>query len=206
MHYDCNGIAIVSQIAKLHLMSTRLTMICAGATVSARKARFPLDEPLEARAIALAKELRPRLRRADQVWSSPALRAKQTAAALALEPAVVPILQDLDFAQWSGKPIADVSSEDPNGMAAWLSDPTSSPHGGESLADAPSRASSFMTQLLTERGHMVVVTHAAFVRAAILLILEAPLQAAWRLDVEPLSITDFRGDGRRWVLRSIWAR
>ena len=119
---------------------------------------------------------------------------------------MVPILQDLNFARWSGKSIADVSNEDPNGMAAWLSDPTSSPHGGEPLADISSRASSFITQLLTERGHTIVVTHAAFIRAAILCILEAPVQAAWRLDVEPLSITDFRGDGRRWVLRSIWAR
>jgi len=181
-------------------------MICTGATIAAREAHFPLDEPLEARAIVLARELRPRLRRADRVWCSPALRAKQTAAALGLEPTVAPILQDLDFAQWSGKSIADVSGEDPDGMAAWLSDPTSSPHGGESLADVSSRASSFMTQLLTERGHMIVVTHAAFIRAAILHILEAPLRAAWRLDVEPLSISDFRSDGRRWVLRSIWAR
>lgn len=97
------------------------------------------------------------------------LRAKQTAAALGLEPTLVPILQDLVFAQWSGKLIADVSREDPKGMAAWLSDPTSSPHGGESMAAVSSRASSFMTQHLTERGHLIVVTHAVFIRAAILL-------------------------------------
>lgn len=180
-------------------------MICTGATVAARKARFPLDEPLEARALALANEIRPKLRKADRVWSSPMLRAKQTAAALGLEPTWVPILQDLDFAQWSGKTIADVAGEDPSGMAAWLSDPTSSPHGGESLADVSSRASSLMTELLTERGHTILVTHATFIRTAILYILEAPLQATWRLDIEPLSITDFRSDGRRWVLRSIGA-
>ncbi|MER9208984.1 hypothetical protein [Mesorhizobium sp. M0771] len=34
------------------------------------------------------------------------------------------------------------------------------------------------------------------------MVLGAPLAACRRIDVEPLSLTDFRSDGHRWMLRS----
>ncbi|MER8902064.1 hypothetical protein [Mesorhizobium sp. M0772] len=34
------------------------------------------------------------------------------------------------------------------------------------------------------------------------MVLGAPLAARRRIDVEPLSLTDFRSDGHRWMLRS----
>ena len=47
------------------------------------------------------------------------------------------------------------------------------------------------------------MTHAAVIRAAVLIVLDAPASAFWRIDVEPLSLTDLRFDGRRWALRAL---
>lgn len=183
-------------------MLVRLTMICNGATTATRHGSFPSDEPLEPRAPTLAKAMRGTLRRADRVWTSPALRSRQTAEALSLSASVEPLLADQDHGRWAGKSFDDVQSEQPEGIVAWLTDPDAAPHGGESLADVARRASGLMERLIAERGHTVVVTHASVIRCAIVHVLGAPLDACRKIDVEPLSMTDFRSDGRRWLLRA----
>ena len=183
-------------------MFGRLTMVCSGATAATRQASFPLEEPLEPRALALAKAVGRHLRRADRVWVSPALRAGQTAQALGLQAIEKPALADQDMGAWSGKALAEISERQPDGIAAWLSDPAAAPHGGESLAHVAIRVSALIDSLLTERGHTMAVTHPAIIRAAVLHVLGAPLDSFWRIDSEPLSVTEFRSDGRRWALRS----
>jgi broad specificity phosphatase PhoE len=183
-------------------MLVRLTMICHGATAAMRKGMFPLDEPLEPRALALADTMRGTLRHADRVWTSPALRACQTVEALSLRASIEPRLTDQDHGNWAGKSFDELQGEQPDGIAAWLTDPDAAPHGGESLADVARRITGFMDGLIADRGHTIAVTHASVIRTAIVQILGAPLSACRKIDVEPLSITDFRGDGRRWVLRA----
>ena len=41
------------------------------------------------------------------------------------------------------------------------------------------------------------------IRAAIVYVIQAELPSFWRIDVVPLSQTDLRTNGRRWVLRSM---
>jgi broad specificity phosphatase PhoE len=183
-------------------MLVRLTMICSGATPATRKGWFPLDEPLEQRALALAAATAPGLRRADRVWTSPALRTRQTAEAMSLKASIEPLLADHDHGRWAGKSLDDVQSEQPDGITAWLGDPDAAPHGGESLADVAGRGAALMDRLIAERGHTIAVTHASVIRAAMVHVLGAPLSACWRIDIEPLSVTEFRSDGRRWMLRS----
>jgi broad specificity phosphatase PhoE len=183
-------------------MLVRLTMICNGATAATRQGAFPGDEPLEPRSLTLARAMRGALRRADRVWTAPALRARQTAEALALEASIEPLLADQDHGSWAGKSFEDVQADQPEGIAAWLTDPNAAPHGGESLAAVAHRASGLMDRLIAERGHTIALTHASVIRTAILHVLGAPLAASWKIDIEPLSITDFRSDGRRWVLRA----
>ena len=181
-------------------MLVRLTMICSGATPATRKGSFPLDEALEPQSLALAATMA--LRRADRVWTSPTLRARQTAEAMALKPSVEPLLAEQDFGRWAGKGFAEVQALDPNGVAAWLGDAEAAPHGGESLADVARRTASFLDDLIRTSGHTIAVTHASVIRAAIVHVLGAPLAACRRIDVEPLSLTDLRSDGHRWMLRS----
>jgi broad specificity phosphatase PhoE len=174
-------------------MSMRLTLIAHGVTTATRAAAFPQDEPVEARALSSAAVSGQRLRRADRAWTSPALRARQTAAALSLDAVVNPSLRDCDYGRWAGRMLTDVQIEEPAGVAAWLSDAEATPHGGESLSDLFRRVSAWMNECIREEGHTIAVT-------AILHVLHAPARSFWRIDIEPLSVTKLRGDGTRWTL------
>jgi len=55
--------------------------------------------------------------------------------------------------------------------------------------------------LIAEHGHTIAVTHGSVIRAAIVHVLGAPLSACRKIDIEPLGITEFSSDGRRWMLR-----
>ncbi len=47
----------------------------------------------------------------------------------------------------------------------------------------------------------MAVTHAAVVRAAVVVTLDAPPAAFWRIDIAPLTATVLRGGAGRWTLR-----
>jgi broad specificity phosphatase PhoE len=187
-------------------MPARLTLICHGATAATRAAAFPRDEPLEDGVVEHAKALGLSLRRNDRAVTSPALAARQTAAALSLDAGVHPALRDCDYGHWCGRKLTDIQATHPAELAAWLSDPGASPHGGESLLALMLRVSDWMAERLHDDGHTIAVTHAAVIRAAVIDVLGAPSQSFWRIDVEPLSFVDLRSDKRRWVLRATAAR
>jgi broad specificity phosphatase PhoE len=182
-------------------MTTRLTFLCSGATEANRKGAFPLDEPLEPKAAEAAAVLAGRLRRAERVLTSPLVRATQTAKAFALASEPVETLRDQDFGRWAGRRISVVQQLEPEALATWLNDPEAAPHGGESLAEMAARVVPLLDELMALKGHTVAVTHPAVIRLAVVSVLGAPIPAFWKIDVEPLSITELTGDGRRWALR-----
>jgi broad specificity phosphatase PhoE len=183
-------------------MPARLTLICHAATAATRGAAFPADEGIEPGAAELAA----RLRRADRpwtrAWTSPALCARQTAAALGLEATVHSGLRDCGYGRWSGRKLADVQAEDPDGVAAWLADAAATPHGGEARSALLARVAAWLRERVAESGRIVAVTHPAVIRAAVMAVLDVPAAAFWRIDVEPLSVTELRSDGTRWTLRA----
>jgi broad specificity phosphatase PhoE len=184
-------------------MALRLTLLCHASTTALRRAAFPLDEPLDAKGERQAALLADRLAPADRCWTSPALRARQTAAALRLAATIEPALGDCDFGRWAGRTLDDVARSEPDATAAWLGDPAAAPHGGESLLALLRRVASWLDGQAGGRGHALAVTHAAVVRAAILHAIGAPAQSFWHIDIGPLTRTDIRCGGGRWTLRSI---
>ena len=112
-------------------MNVRLTFVCHGATASNRTATFPGDEPLEEKAIQQTRTLVRLLDRADHVWTSPALRARQTAELLSFDGLPDAILRDCDYGRWSGRTMMDIQATEPENLAAWMTDATAAPHGGE---------------------------------------------------------------------------
>ena len=184
-------------------MMSRLILICSGSTEALRKARFAADEPLEPKSLAQAVDMAGHLPRAALVFGSPALRARQTAKALGLEPAVMAVLRDQGAGDWTGKTLAEVEALDPLALMAWITDPAAAPPGGESLQDVALRMAGVLADLLTQPGTVLAVTHPAVIRVAATLVLGAPLQSAAKIDVEPLTLTDLRSDGRRWHLRAL---
>ncbi|EJZ17027.1 phosphoglycerate mutase [Rhizobium sp. Pop5] len=182
------------------MVNTRLTWICHGATAASRKALFPLDEPLESKAAKDAAEMAA-LPRADRIFTSPALRTRQTATALRLDAGIDPALRDCDHGRWAGRPIVTIGSEEPENLEIWMSDPQAAPHGGESLFDLRTRVAGWMDAQSTLGGHVIAVSHAAIIRAAVVHVLQAPLSSFWLIDVGPLAIVRMTSDGRRWSLR-----
>jgi broad specificity phosphatase PhoE len=179
----------------------RLTWVCHGATASNRTATFPGDEPLENKAARQTKTLQGLLERADRVWISPALRASQTAEILSLPGQPDIALRDCDYGRWTGRSIAELHATEPANVAEWMVDPSAAPHGGESLVALSSRVAVWLDRQLGESGHSIAITHASVIRAALLHVLQSPPLAFWKIDVEPLSVVQMSGDGRRWTLR-----
>ncbi|MBB3541494.1 MULTISPECIES: histidine phosphatase family protein [unclassified Rhizobium] len=182
-------------------MMTRLTWICHGSTAANREARFPQDEPLNDKAIIATKAIVPRLRRADSVVASPALRARQTAEALGLQPEFSEALADCDFGRWAGRSIAEIQQAEPENLAVWMARPEEAPHGGEAIAAVCMRVNTWMSERLQAGGHSVAITHAAVIRAAIINTLQAPVSSFWIADIEPLAIVHMTSNGSRWSLR-----
>jgi broad specificity phosphatase PhoE len=184
-------------------MTRRVTLICHGATTAVRTAAFPGDEPLHERAAAAATRLAGALRRIDDALTSPALRARQTAAALSLDATEDPMLRDCDYGRWTGRRVSDVEKEEPDAVVSWLTDVEAAPHGGESLAALHGRVAAWLGRCGRDGGHVVAVTHAAVIRAAIVHALGAPASSFWRMDIAPLSLTDLRWNDGRWTLRAM---
>lgn len=182
-------------------MTIRLSLISHAATPAQRRAAFPLDEPLEKQEASKIVSLGWKAPKTQRTLSGPELRTQHTALALGLTAAITSELRDCDYGVWRGCELSNLQTQDPEGVATWLADPSAAPHGGESIANLIGRVGSWLDQL-KEDGHTIAVTHPAVVRSAVIHVLNAPLDSFWRIDVAPLTLTDLRFNGRVWTLRS----
>ncbi len=132
-------------------------------------------------------------------WCSPAACARETAAALGLHATPDPALRDAGAGAWTGRDAAAIAAEDPGALAAWLRDPDAAPPGGDSARAVLARVAAWMDAL--GDGRLVVVTHAAVVRAAIVHALGATAECGLRIDLAPLSRTVLSRNGP-WRMQS----
>lgn len=184
-------------------MTPRITLICHATTRALRAATFGGDDPLDEPGRAQAQRLAGSLGEVEACWCSPAARARETATALGLTATVDERLRDCDYGRWTGLRFQQVLLREPRKLVAWIRKPASAPHGGEAIPQVLERVSAWVAERSRDRGHTVAVTHSAVIRAAIIHVLQADLPSFWRIDILPLSRTELRTNGRRWVLRSI---
>jgi broad specificity phosphatase PhoE len=184
-------------------MTARLILICHAPTEATRKFAFPADEPLDARSTADAAALAGGLPRADQCWTAPELRTRQTAEALGLAATPLSLLRDCDYGTWTGRRLNEIEAQEPAAVATWLRDPAAAPHGGESIVDLMRRVATWVAGEAANHRRSIVVTHAAIIRAAIVHAIDATPQSFWRIDVAPLSVTRLSGADGRWNLVSL---
>lgn len=182
-------------------MTARLTMICQGATAANRTSVFPADDPLEERARSAIETLPEIAWRFDAALVSPKLAARQTAEALSVVCDEDPELRDIDYGAWAGQTIGDIATGQPEALAQWLADPAFDGHGGESLNRLFKRSIHWMAGR-TAVGHAIAITHSAVMRAMVIGVLGAPVEAFWKIDFAPLTTLDLRHNGRRWALRA----
>jgi broad specificity phosphatase PhoE len=182
-------------------VTTRLSLISHASTPAQRRAAFPMDEPLDQREISKISALHWEAPKAQKVLCAPEQRTQQTIQALGLAADIALELRDCDYGIWRGRELSQLQTQDPEGVATWLADPTASPHKGESIANLIDRVAKWLDQQRVD-GHTIAVTHPAIIRSAVVHILNAPVQSFWRIDIAPLSLTDLRFNGKVWTLRS----
>jgi len=184
-------------------MGPRITLISHATTRALRAATFGGDDALDEVGTAQARSLAGSLGAVTRCWTSPARRAQETAAALSLNAVVDERLRECDYGRWTGLKFSQVLLREPRRLVKWMRDPSTAPHGGESIPQVLERVAAWLREQEREPGHTVAVTHSSVIRAAIVHVIQAQLPAFWRIDVTPLSKTELRTNGRRWVLRSI---
>jgi len=179
-------------------MTARLALVCHGSTDAVRRAAFPLDEPLDDSGKRRAADLAGHLANFECCWTSPELRARQTAEALGLSAIVQPMLRECSYGRWAGKTFSKIAADDPHAASAWLLDPAAAPHGGEAVVELIKRVAIWLADEQARERRTITITHSTIIRAALVHIIAAPPQSFWRIDIAPLSVTRFSGKDGRW--------
>jgi broad specificity phosphatase PhoE len=139
-----------------------------------------LDVGLSDAGRAHARELASRLS-ADAVWSSPRLRALETAAPLATAALVDDDLRELDFGELEGRTFDEIAASEPELYRAWMETPTQVRFpGGECWADLKERAVRSIARI---EGDAIVVTHGGVIRPALSDWLAIPDEAVFRFEL-----------------------
>jgi broad specificity phosphatase PhoE len=184
-------------------MTARLVLIAHGSTDAVRRLAFSDDEPLDPRGIQAAEATALGLHHSARVLTSTARRCTQTCAALGLTADPEPALDDWDLGRWRGRGLETLTSEQPDEVGRWLTDPDAVSHGGESLNALIIRADRLLAQLQdASAGITVMITHPAVIRAVIVSALDAGASSFWRIDIPPLTATTLIGHDGRWNLRA----
>jgi broad specificity phosphatase PhoE len=176
----------------------RLLLVRHGATSASTAHAFPADESLTSAGKRAAAELAKRLPASDLALTSPARRCRETAEAARLVADVDSRLTECDFGSWAGLTLSEVHALDPAGVTDWMADPDARPHGGESTRALAERVAAWLVD--DHPGTTVVITHGGVIRAAAVHVLDAPVEAIWRIEAEPLSVTELVRHGSAWQL------
>src|SRR6202041_854059 len=104
-------------------MSPRITLICHATTRALRTATFGGDDSLDDVGLAQARHLAGSLGAVSHCWTSPAARARETAAALGLTANVDERLRECDFGRWTGLKFRQVLLREPRKLGKWMQDP-----------------------------------------------------------------------------------
>ncbi|MFI1396685.1 histidine phosphatase family protein [Streptomyces sp. NPDC020681] len=186
-------------------MSVRITLVAAARSSPKLAERFDDDRPLDQTGwheVQFAAHALVPLNVADLRYCSPTARSRATADALGFAPIAQPALRDCDMGRWRGFTLSEVAAVEPAAVDAWLADPRSTPHGGESLLAFISRIGGWLdTRPAEDGGTIVAVAEPAVVRAALVYALKAPPSSYWNVDVRPLSTVTLLGTAGRWSLR-----
>ncbi|MCX5599337.1 histidine phosphatase family protein [Streptomyces phaeochromogenes] len=203
-------------------MTSRVMLISPAMSAALREARFDDGCPLDPAGLRLAEAAAGSLPAADLVLVSPTVRCRETAAALGLDALALtepPELAGLDVGRWRGATLAEVSAGEPEAVGRWLADPSSAPHGGESVAGLCERVAKWLETVAdpgsraagSDSGsaggsgpgsvRIIAVVEPEIVRAGVVRALGAPESAFWRVDVPPLVATELSGRAGRWNVR-----
>lgn len=186
-------------------MALRVTFVAAARSSPLLAERFDDDRPLDQagwdEVLRAADDLLP-LAAAELRYCSPTPRSRATGDAIGFAPLVQLALRECDMGRWRGLTLGEAMAREPAAVDAWLADPRTAPHGGESLLAFITRVGGWLdTRPGGDGDRIVAVAEPSVIRAALVYVLKAPPATYWNLDVRPLSTTTVTGRAGRWNLR-----
>lgn len=163
-----------------------------GHILTGRLPGVALSEKGRTKAQALGRVLAPV--RLDAVFSSPRLRARETAGFIAaphrLDVQVSQHLDEIDFGRWSGRTFEELD-RDPD-WVRWNEDrDTARTPAGDMMADVATRVTGFL-EGLHERfpgGSVALITHSDVIKACICYYRHLPFQDIHGFEIAPASLT-----------------
>jgi broad specificity phosphatase PhoE len=186
-------------------MHVRVTFVAAASSTRPIAERFDDDSPLDRESWEGIQRAVPGLAplaAADLRYCSPTPRSRATGDLLGYVPMVQPALRDCDMGRWRGMTLGEAMAREPQAVDAWLADPRSAPHGGESLHEFIVRVGGWLDTRPSDDGATIIaVAEPAVIRAALTYALKAPPSVYWHVDVRPLSAVTVLGHPGRWTMR-----
>jgi len=153
-----------------------------------------LDPDLDDVGVSQAEAVAAAIGQVDRVVSSPLLRTRRTAEAFGgSDGSAGPSVEvderwiEMDYGEFDGRPVADVSREI---WAVWQADLDWAPPGGESHRTLGLRVRAALEDLFeaSRTAEIVVVTHVSPIKAALAWALGVGDEVAWRTFVAPASV------------------
>jgi broad specificity phosphatase PhoE/ribonuclease HI len=155
----------------------------------------PLNDEGREQARATGEWLAPLSGTFDALVSSPVRRTRETAEILAelldLEIEEEPGIAEMEFGTWDGMSFTEVHEKYPDEISSWLGDLESAPHGGESFRAVEKRVLEGRDRIVSSYpGQTVVaVSHVTPIKTLVADALGAPLDAVYRMELAPASVT-----------------
>ncbi len=144
---------------------------------------------------AIGEWLAPIRERIEAVVTSPVRRTRESAEILAerwgrgLD--VEPGFAEMEFGSWDGLSFAEVAESSAAELDAWLGSIDAPAGGGESFREVETRVLEGLERVLERhRGRtVVVVSHVTPIKTLVARALEAPLEAVFRMELTPASVS-----------------
>jgi len=143
--------------------------------------------------------------RFDRVFSSPLLRARQTAEGIGYEPEVLPDLIEIDRGHWEGHPADEIQRRWGKLHKQWYDDPAGlAMPGGESFDDLWARAERVARRLEEVPGPTILVAaHKAFNRVLVAVLTGLPSKGVWQIPQPQACRTVLVRAGDGWRATSV---
>lgn len=184
-------------------MTTRVTLVRhaahdnVGGYLAGRTPGVALGEAGRAQARRLARRMA--RERIDMIQASPVQRARETAQAIAeatgVGVAIAPALEEIDFGAWSGRTFDDLNRDEHWRRWNAARSLTATP-AGETMLGLQQRVYAHLLQVVAAHpgAHVVMVSHADPIRAALGVVLGVSLDRLQSFDIAPASISAIEFD------------
>jgi ribonuclease H / adenosylcobalamin/alpha-ribazole phosphatase len=155
----------------------------------------PLNAEGRAQVRATAEWLTPMRDEIDAIVTSPVRRTHESAEILG-EILGRPVeseegIAEMEFGTWDGLTFADVQQQFPDELSAWLGDLEQAPGGGESFRAVAERVLAGRDRIVSAYAgrSVLVVSHVTPIKTLVADALSAPLEALFRMELSPASVT-----------------